>query len=140
MRTRDIVIAQCASSNAGTNTRRFRGMQFAPPADPKLFTKAIQVAEKLKLSVPVHMGSVVSTEIFYNDVDPAEWKLWASYGVLAIDMETSELYTLGAKREKGFQALTLLTVSDVLPTGEELSASARENSLCDMVRIALELA
>jgi purine-nucleoside phosphorylase len=98
------------------------------------------VAEQLKLSVPMHVGGVVSTEIFYNDVDPDEWKLWAAYGSLAIDMETSELYTLGAKKEAGFQALAILTLSDVLPTGEELSAGARESSLGDMVRIALELA
>jgi purine-nucleoside phosphorylase len=139
MHARDIIIAQGASSNAGTNTRRFRGMQFAPLADPTLFIKAIRTAEQLKLSVPVRVGGVVSTEIFYNDVDPDEWKLWAGYGVLAVDMETSELYTLGAKKEKGFQALSLLTISDVLPTGEQLTADARERSLGDMVRIALAI-
>jgi len=138
MHTGDIVIAQCASSNAGTNTRRFRGMQFAPPADPTLLMEAWTLAVE-KLEIPIRVGGVVSTEIFYNDVDMDEWKLWASYGVLAIDMETSELYTLGARQDHGFQALSILTVSDVLPTGEELSAHDRERTFMDMVRIALQL-
>ena len=139
MHTGDIVIAQCASSDAGTNTRRFRGMQFAAPADPTLLMEA-WVAAVEKLEIPVRVGGVISSEMFYNDVTPDEWKLWASYGVLAIEMETSELYTQGAKMEKGFQALTILTVSDVLPTGEELSALEREQTFDNMVRIALELA
>ena len=137
MRPRDIVIAQCASSNAGENYRRFRGMQFAASADPMLFIDAVNAAKTL--GIPARIGGVVSTNIFYNDVDPDEWKLWASYGVLAIDMETSELYTLGAKMEKGFQALSILTVSDVLPTGEELSALERELAFDDMVRLAIHL-
>jgi purine-nucleoside phosphorylase len=137
MKTGDIVLAAGACSNAGTNARRFKGMQFAPLANWPLLLSAYEAAGKL--GIPVRVGNVFSTELFYNDVDPDEWELWAKYGVLAVDMESSELYTLGANREKGFQALTILTVSDVLPTGEQVSASDRQSTFVDMVRIALEI-
>jgi purine-nucleoside phosphorylase len=77
-------------------------------------------------------------DLFYNDIDSDEWKLWAKYGVLAVDMESAELYTLAA--QKRVQALAILTISDVLPTGERVSASDRENTFGDMVRIALDIA
>ena len=56
----------------------------------------------------------------------------------AVDMESAELYTLAAR--KRVQALAILTISDVLPTGERVSASDRENTFGDMVRIALDIA
>ena len=112
-------------------------MDFAPIADWDLLRKAYAAAEKLLLSVCV--GNTVSVDLFYNDVDPEEWKtVWARYGVLAVDMETAELYTLAAR--KGVRALTILTVSDELTNGVKLSAEERENTLSDMVRIALEIA
>ena len=64
------------------------------------------------------------TDLFYNDIDPDEWKLWAKYGVIAVEMETAELYTLAAKY--GRKALSILTVSDILPTGKAIDADARE--------------
>ena len=134
MRTGNIILAAGACSNAGTNARRFNGMQFAPLADWPLLYRAHQAAEKLEL--PVRVGNVLSTELYYNKAHPDEWKLWAAYGVLAVDMETSELYTLAAEKE--FQALTILTVSDVLPTGEEIGAEERETGFTDMVKLALE--
>jgi len=135
MKTRDIVLAAGACSNAGTNNRRFRGMQFAPLADWPLLYAAHEAAKKL--AIPVRVGNLLSTDLFYNDVDPDEWKLWAKYGVLAVDMEGSELYTLAARKK--FQALAMLTVSDVLPTGEQLSADERQSTLADMTRLALEI-
>jgi purine-nucleoside phosphorylase len=40
----------------------------------------------------------------------------------------------------GKSAATLLTVSDVIPTGEEISADDRERSLKPMIELALESA
>jgi purine-nucleoside phosphorylase len=138
MHTRDIVIAQGACSNAGTNNRRFGGLQYAALPDQMLFRDAVAAAHALE--IPVRVGNVWSTDLYYNDINPDEWKLWAKHGTLAVDMETSELYTLGAKKEKGFQALALLTISDVLPTGEELNADDRERTFGDMMKIALAIA
>jgi purine-nucleoside phosphorylase len=60
----------------------------------------------------------------------------AEYGVLAVEMEASALYTLAAKF--GRRALAVCTVSDHIVTGEETSAQEREQTFRDMVEIALE--
>lgn len=77
-----------------------------------------------------------TTDLFYND--QAEHEKWAEYGILALEMETAALYTLAAKF--GRRALSVLTVSDHVLTGEETSAAERESTFNEMVEIALEAA
>ena len=60
------------------------------------------------------------------------------YGVLAVEMEASALYTLAAKY--GRRALAICTVSDHVVTGEETSSDERERTFADMVDIALTAA
>ena len=52
-------------------------------------------------------------------------------------METCELYTLAAKYHA--QALTMLTVSDHLVTGERCTTEERQTSFQDMIKVALEI-
>lgn len=135
VRLRDVVIAMSASSDSAMNELRFHGMSFAPTADAELFLRAIEAAKQRGLSV--RAGSVLATDTFYAD-DPEGWRLWAGFGVLAVEMETAALYTLAAKHH--VQALTLLTVSDSLITGEALSAEERQSSFTDMAELALDVA
>ena len=80
---------------------------------------------------------MLSSDEFYSD-DPEEYKLWAEYGVLCVEMETAGLYTIAAKYN--IKALTILTISDSLVTDERLSAHDRETTFKDMVQIALAAA
>ncbi|MHA1812057.1 MAG: phosphorylase family protein, partial [Candidatus Thorarchaeota archaeon] len=73
---------------------------------------------------------------FYED-DPNWWERWAAYGVLAVEMETAGLYTLAAKL--GVDALSILTVSDSLVTGESATSKERERDFPLMAEIALEV-
>ncbi|MFY9712466.1 MAG: hypothetical protein WAK00_03245 [Microbacterium sp.] len=57
------------------------------------------------------------------------------HGALAVEMETSALYTLAAFH--GRRALSICTVSDHLVTHEETTALEREQTFGDMVSIAL---
>jgi purine-nucleoside phosphorylase len=59
-------------------------------------------------------------------------------GVLAIEMEAAALYTNAAFGNA--RALTVLTISDHLLTGETTSAEERQNSFTDMMQVALSLA
>ena len=59
----------------------------------------------------------------------------AEYGVLAVEMESAALYTIAARY--GVPALTLLTVSDHIMTGERSSTEERERTFDQMVEIAL---
>ena len=132
---RDIVLAMSASTNSSMNRLRFGGMDYAPTADFDLFMRAVDAARRLNIAVKA--GNILSSDTFYDD-DPETWKLWAEYGVLAVEMETSILYTLAAKFN--VKALSILTVSDNIPAGTAVSSADRQSSFRDMVRLALELA
>ena len=114
----DIVLAAGACTDSGINTKRFRGMHFAPIPDWDLLHKAYHVAENFSISVRI--GNILAADSFYDDEYPDDWKLWAKYGVLAVEMESAELYTRAALY--GIQALSILMVSDVIPTGISLDS------------------
>jgi len=56
--------------------------------------------------------------------------------VLAVEMEAAGLYGIAAA--EGARALTVLTVSDHIVTGEETTSDERERTFVDMVTLALE--
>jgi len=135
MRLGDVVLAQAASTDSAVNRIRFDGCDFAPAASFALLYRAYEAARERSLDVRV--GTVLTTDTFYSD-DPESWRLWAGYGVLAVEMETAALYTLTAKHQ--VQGLSILTVSDSLVTEEKASAEQRQQSYTAMVEIALQVA
>ncbi len=135
IKLRDVLLVQTASTDSNMNRIRFNGMDFAPCASFRLLKTAYDIAENENVQVKV--GPILSTDIFYGE-DPDEWKLWAKYGVLAVEMETSALYTLASRF--GVEALTILTVSDDLVTGEATTSEDREKTFTEMMRVALETA
>jgi len=131
----DVVLAMAASTTSGMNNSRFINSDYSPTADFDLFIKAVNYARES--NIPIKAGNVLSSDEFYSD-DPEEYKLWAQYGVLCVEMETAGLYTIAAKYN--IKALTILTISDSLVTDEKLSAHDRETTFKDMVQIALAAA
>ncbi|WP_067032757.1 purine-nucleoside phosphorylase [Allomuricauda sp. CP2A] len=131
----DVVLAMAASTTSGMNNSRFINSDYSPTADFELFQKAVNYAQQH--NIPIKAGNVLSSDEFYVD-DPEEYKLWAQYGILCVEMETAGLYTIAAKYN--IRALTILTISDSLVTGERLSAHERETSFTNMVEIALAAA
>ena len=129
------MIASGACTNAGTNRITFEGLDYAPVADFGLLRSAVEVAERREIEA--HVGLLFATDSFYNERPDLVLRM-AGYGVLAIDMESSALYTLAAKH--GRKALTICTVSDHVLTGEETTATEREQTFSTMVEIALEAA
>ena len=81
-----------------------------------------------------HKRLCASSDAFYDEND--YWKLWAKYGVLGLEMEAAELYTLAAKFRR--KALAILTVSDHLVTHELTTAEERQTTFTNMMKIALE--
>lgn len=131
---RDCILAMSASTNSQMNRITFGSVDYAPTANFDLLKKAYDAA--VSKGIDVKVGSVFTTDLFYND--QAEHEKWAEYGILALEMETAALYTLAAKF--GRRALSVLTVSDHVLTGEETSAAERESTFNEMVEIALEAA
>ena len=132
---RDVVIASGACTNASTNRITFDGLDYAPVADFGLLRAAVEAAEHRGTDVSV--GLLFATDSFYNE-RPDLVSRMAGYGVLAVDMESSVLYTLAAKY--GARSLTICTVSDHILTGEQTSAVERERGFGEMVEIALTAA
>ena len=135
LKIRDLVIAMTACTDSSANRIRFGGRDFAPSATFGLVKKAWEAAAERGYRAMV--GPIVSTDMFYSE-DPEEWKLWAKFGALALEMETSELYTLAAKY--GRECLSLLTISDSLVTHEATSAEERQTTFTRMMEVALETA
>ena len=135
MKLGEVVLAQAAGTDSGVNRIRFQGCDYAPTADFQLLLEAHRIAEKR--GVAVRVGSVLTSDTFYTD-EPESWKIWARYGVLAVEMETAALYTLAAGQ--GVQSLSILTVSDSLVTGETADSEQRRRSYTDMMEIALQVA
>lgn len=129
---RDVILAEGACSDSAMNTLRFGGLHFAPVADFSLLSAAHSAARKLGIEPKV--GLCVSSDSFYDEKE--NWRLWAEYGALGIEMEAAELYTLAAKFRR--KALAVLTVSDHILNGGETSAEERQSSFTDMMKIALE--
>ncbi|MDR0411367.1 MAG: purine-nucleoside phosphorylase [Treponema sp.] len=135
MKVRDIVIATAASTDNGANNIRFRDRDFAPAASFFLLKAAYEIAVQKGFDPKV--GTVVSSDMFYTE-DPDDWKIWAKFGCLAIEMETAELYTLAAKYRR--EALALLTISDHVITGQTTTSEERQNTFINMIKIALDTA
>lgn len=131
----EIILAMSASGDSGANSSYFEGMHYAATADFELLLKAYQVAAKL--NIPTHQGSVFSTDTFYDE-NPTRWEKWEKHGILGIEMESQILFTLAQRFD--VKALSILTVSDNLKTGQFSDHDEREQAYIDMMRIALELA
>lgn len=134
VKVRDVILAMSASTDSQMNRLTFGGVDYAPTATFDLLLKAYHagVAKGLQLKV----GSVFTADHFYND--NSDFEKWAKYQMLAVEMETAALYTLAAKFNR--QALSVLTISDHIITGEETTAEERQTSFNDMIEVALEAA
>ena len=129
---RDIVIAMSACTDSAINTHRFRGMHFAPTASWNLVKAAYDAS--VKKGITPLVGSSISSDSFYDDSEG--WKLWAEYGILAVEMETAELYTLAAKFKR--EALSILTISDHIAQGTATTAEERQTTFKTMMEVALD--
>ncbi|MBD3663987.1 purine-nucleoside phosphorylase [Sulfitobacter aestuariivivens] len=132
---RDVIIAMTASTITSPSSGIFKEFNFAPSADYALLEAAVKAA-KGKGST-THVGGIYSSDVFYAERPDLDEQM-VRHGILGVEMEAAELYTLAARHNR--RALAVLTVSDHLQTGEALPSEDRERSFGDMVEIALEAA
>ena len=132
---RDVVLAMTATSLSTPSRGIFKELNFAPSADWSLLRAAAAAAENR--AVKTHVGGIYSSDVFYDERPDLNEQM-VRHGILAVEMEAAELYTLALRH--GCRALAVLTISDHLQTGEALPSEEREKSFGDMVEIALEAA
>lgn len=132
LKIRDVVVAQAAATDSSANNLRFSGCDYPATADFGLLRSAVDASESAGASTVV--GTVFSSDSFYSD-RPDILQTMTGYGVLAVEMEAHALFTLAAKYDR--QALAICTVSDHIVTGEQTTATERQETFGDMIEIGL---
>lgn len=132
---RDVIIAMTASTITSPSSGIFKELNYAPCADYGLLSAAVKAAQSK--GSKTHVGGIYSSDVFYAERPDLDEQM-VRHGILGVEMEAAELYTLAARHQR--RALAVLTVSDHLQTGEALPAEDRERTFGDMVEIALEAA
>jgi purine-nucleoside phosphorylase len=94
-------------------------------------------ATATRMQQNIRKGHIHSSDVFYRKV-PGMPAIVTKYDCMAVEMEAFSLFSNA--KALGKTAATLLTISDVIPTHEEISADAREKSLKPMIELALESA
>jgi len=87
------------------------------------------------LGHPLKQTNIHSSDIFYRK-NPGTPAIAEKYHCLAVEMEAFALFANA--QHLGKTAATLLTVSDIIPTHEKISADDRERALRPMIEVALK--
>ncbi len=130
---RDVILAAGACTDSQVNRARYAGLDFAAIADFGLLRSAADAAERQGVSVRV--GNVHSADLFYDPRDTMVDTM-RGMGVYAVEMEAAGIY--GVAAEHGVRALAVLTVSDHIVRGEQLSSDERQTTFSEMMTIALD--
>lgn len=99
------------------------------------FEKINQAAEELSLNLK--KTNIHTSDIFYRK-NPAIPEIAQKHNCMAVEMEAFALFANA--KYLGKNASCILTVSDVIPTHEQISADERERALKPMIELALEAA
>ncbi len=135
VKLRDLVVAMTASTNSHFADQYGFPGQLTPQADYDMLRTAVAAAEKL--GVRARVGQVFTADMFYNANEKAG-EAYRKFGVLALEMETAGIYW--EAMASGKRALSLLSISDHIFTGEGLTAAERQDSFREMMEVALETA
>ena len=132
---RDIVLAQTTTYIVTPSSTIMKEVSFSPCADFELLQNAYSFAKSKGFKT--HVGNIYSSDTFYDERADLNEQM-VRHGVLAVEMEAAELYTLAARFNR--KALAILTVSDHLQTGEALPSDEREKTFSQMIEVALAAA
>ena len=135
VKVRDIIIGMGASTTSSYALQYGLDGSFAPIASYELLEIAIE--ESKKINTRVHVGNLLSSDVFYN-ANAESNKKWQAMGILGVEMEAAALYMNAAYLKR--RALAICTVSDHIITGEALDSDQRQNSFTEMMEIALNTA
>ncbi|MBR0368741.1 MAG: purine-nucleoside phosphorylase [Clostridia bacterium] len=136
LQLRDVVAGMSCYTDSNYGAQfNFHGT-LAPSCSYELLKAAMDAAERQ--GVNMQPGPVFSSDVFYRQWEYNSTPVLQKLGVLCVEMESYALYLNAAAAGKN--ALTLLTISDSLVTGESLSAEDRQNTFTRMIEIALEIA
>ena len=129
----DLLLAKAASTDSNFNRVQFGGHDLAASADFDLLSATAQTASRQGITVRV--AGVFSTDCFYGG-DTGLVTHLLRHRIVGVEMESAGLY--GVAMREGFQALSVLAVSDHLQRDEHMPAQQREQGLSRMTALVLE--
>ncbi len=139
LRMADTVIAMSATPDDQTALQLTNGDPHAPTATYSLVERAVALSRES--GATVHVGSIVSSSLFY-DPRPNMMQKWKDRGHLAVEMEAAVLYTLGAIHK--IETLCIATVSDIIAaeegTSERISDAELKKGVDRMMEVACNVA
>ena len=97
------------------------------------FSKINETASKI--GFPINNSVIHSSDIFYRKSRNVP-EIALKYQCKAVEMEAFALFANAKYTNK--EAACILTVSDIIPTGANITAVEREKSLLPMIQLALE--
>ena len=131
----DVVIGMGACFESNYDKQFGLGSNYAPICSFELLERAVKAAREK--NIPFKVGNVISSDVFYSAYQ-SNLEALGKMGVLAVEMEAAALYMNAA--HAGKKALCILTISDIIATGEAASSAERQTAFTKMMEIALELA
>jgi 5'-methylthioadenosine phosphorylase/purine-nucleoside phosphorylase len=138
LRMGDTVVAMSATADDPMVGILTDGEAHAPTADWRLVELSARLARDK--GATVHVGPIVTSAIFY-DRREGIMQRWRDRGHVAVEMEAAVLYTLAAIH--GFEALALMTVSDLIASETETERISDEElraGVDRMMTVACEVA
>ena len=134
VKCRDVLLAMSATTNSAYSDAIDLPGHVAPTADWGMLKTAWDMAEEM--GVRTSVGSVYTSDFFYypNAAMKVNEKAKA-VGLMAVEMETAGLYLTAMADHK--KALSVLSISDHVFSGEHLSPEEIRDSFHEMMEIAL---
>lgn len=133
VRPGDLVVAVSSVPRDGTTAMYLHGQPYAPTADFGVTRALVEAAERAGRRA--HVGLIQTEDAFYATT-PEDVPLLAARGVLAVEMEASALFTLGALR--GARTGCALVASNAIGDEAFVEQKLLSEAVDAMVETALE--
>ena len=133
MKLFDLINAETACSESTYAESAFGYKKDSFKHQENAFDVINETAKKLALELKV--GPIHSGDVFYR-AEKDKPAIVKKYKCLAAEMEAFALFANARYLKKS--AATILTVSDIIPTHEKISADEREKALLPMINLSLE--
>ncbi|AZI57527.1 purine-nucleoside phosphorylase [Nakamurella antarctica] len=131
----DVVVGTSAHTDSAMTAARIPGVHYSHAPSFALASAAVAAASAASSDgSKVHAGPLFSSDHFYLS-RPELMAGLTAYGTLGVEMEAAALYAVAAEFDA--EALAIVTVTDLIATGEGMSSDDRESKFLTAVSLGL---
>ena len=130
----DTVLVESTFSESNYALSMCNVQEHVAQASVELNKKILETSNKI--DIPVVLGNILTNEFFAEDIEEVKARCPQEMHIIASEMEAFALFYNAKYFNRN--AGCMLTVVDSKKTSQSLSPDARQTSLNDMIRLALE--